>query len=109
MKDTPRHAGRLFLWQRRRRSTEDAIREENKDLTGEESQPGHELKLNQREKGKTPQVTLADLARWQRRRKLNQRENGTLQQTYQEGRPGRQHYREHRGPGHIQNTVVLDI
>ena len=68
MKDTPRHAGRLFLWQRRRRSTEDAPREENEDLTGEESQPGHELKLNQREKGKTPQVTLADLAQWQRRR-----------------------------------------
>ena len=32
------------------------------------SQPGHALRLNQRETGKTPQVTLADLARWQRRR-----------------------------------------
>ena len=32
-KDTPRHAGRLFRWQRRRRSTEDAPREENEDLT----------------------------------------------------------------------------
>ncbi len=29
--------------------------------------------------------------------------------TYQESRPDRKHYREHRGPGHIHITVVLDI
>ena len=32
-KDTSCHAGRLFRWQRRRRSTEDDPREENEDLT----------------------------------------------------------------------------
>ena len=88
-----------FRWQRRRRSTEDAprveestdtAREENEDLTREESQPGHALQLNQRE-------------------------NGTLQH-----RPERRHSnQEHRGPGHIrkadlaenitENTMVLDI
>ena len=95
----PCHAGRLFRWQRRRRSTEDVprveesidtAREENEDLTREESQPGHALQLNQRE-------------------------NGTLQH-----RPERRHSnQEHRGPGHIrkadlaenitENTMVLDI
>jgi hypothetical protein len=96
-KDTSRHAGRLFRWQRRRRSTEDAPREENEDLTEEEydsrktphvtladffdgkedeeaqktlharrTKISQEKNLRQREKGKTPQVTLtADLARWQ--------------------------------------------
>jgi len=68
----------------------DTAREENEDLTREESQPGHALQLNQRE-------------------------NGTLQH-----RPERRHSnQEHRGPGHIrkadlaenitENTMVLDI
>ena len=86
-KDTPRHAGRLFRWQRRRSSTEDApreenedltesprttpwldgkedeaaqktshAREENEDLTGDESQHGHALKLKQRENGTLQQT-----------------------------------------------------
>jgi len=36
---------------RKRRRTEDVPREENEDLTGEESQPGHALHLKHRGKG----------------------------------------------------------